>query len=60
MRIRERGKTVESPMEINLRRVERLAEEERGVPDIAISVEKWVTRLPRAHRRKTSVSDAGG
>ncbi|MCI68533.1 hypothetical protein A2U01_0089794, partial [Trifolium medium] len=48
------GKTVGSPMEINIRRAERVAEEGRGMVDIITSAVKWVTRLLSAHRRRIS------
>ncbi|MCI64499.1 hypothetical protein A2U01_0085757, partial [Trifolium medium] len=52
--------TVGSPMETNIRRAERVAEEGRGMMDIVTTAVKWVTRLLSAHRRRTSVLDVGG
>ncbi|MCI87347.1 hypothetical protein A2U01_0108630, partial [Trifolium medium] len=52
--------TVGSPMGTNSRRVVKAVEEEKEAEVIATSVEKWVTRLLSAHRKKTSVSYAGG
>ncbi|MCI60721.1 hypothetical protein A2U01_0081977, partial [Trifolium medium] len=60
MRTKGKGKTVGGPMETNIRRVEIVVEEERGVVDIVTSAVKWVTRLMSAHGRRTSVLGVEG